>query len=326
MIQPHISVIMPVYNGEKYLKEAIDSILNQTFTNFEFIIINDGSIDRTEEIILSYTDSRIIYIKNETNLQIVESLNKGISIAKGKYIARMDSDDISLPTRLEKQYLFMEAHKKIDVSGTWAKTFGKSDYVLRPLTDNCEIKAKLFFDSPFIHPSVMFKASSLSHFRYTKHYNKAEDYGLWVEMSSTATFGNLPEVLLMYRLHQNQTFYQYSNIQNDIAELLRLKMLKQTFEIVPSFDEIQIHNKISKFLVVNFFLLEQWLLKLSQANHKIYFIDQQCFNIFLGKIILQQIRIQKFPLHRVMHYLVKSKMKQPIIKALLNYSKSWLKK
>lgn len=310
---------MPVYNAENHVEEAIQSILNQTFLNFEFIIINDGSIDRTEEIILSYTDSRIIYIKNEMNLQIVESLNKGIGIAKGKYIARMDADDISLPTRLEKQYLFMEEHNNIDVIGTWSKAFGDSDYVLRPLTDDCEIKAKLFFDSPFIHPSVMFRKSSLSHFKYTKQYNKAEDYGLWLEMSTAATFANIPEVLLLYRLHQNQTMSQYSNVQNDIAKILRLKILKEALDIVPSTDEIQIHSNISNFMTVDFFVLEQWLLKLSQANHKRIFIDQQCFDTFLGKIILQQIRLQKFKIIKILQYVIYSNIKKSIIKALLNY-------
>ena len=324
MKKPLVSVIMPVYNGERYLREAIDSILHQTFTDFEFIIINDGSTDTTEEIILSYADFRIVYVKNETNLQIVESLNKGIRMAKGEYIARMDADDISLPKRFEKQYLFMEEHKNINIVGTWAKTFGNSNYVLRPLTDDCEIKAKLFFDSPFIHPSVMFKAISLSHFKYTKQYNKAEDYGLWLEMSATATFANLPEVLLMYRCHQNQTMHQYCNVQNNIADILRLKMLQQTFEIVPSFDEMQIHNKISNFLAVDIFVLERWLLKLSYANDKNSFLNQQCFNTFLGKIILQQIGIQKLKIGHIVLYMIKSNIKKSILKALFYYFKSRL--
>ena len=108
MSKPLVSVLMAVYNGEKYLLEAIESILNQTYTNFEFLIINDGSTDSTEEIILSYSDQRIRYIKNEQNLKLIASLNKGLDLAKGKYIARMDADDISLPDRLEKQVNFLE--------------------------------------------------------------------------------------------------------------------------------------------------------------------------------------------------------------------------
>ena len=115
---PAVSVVMPVYNGEKYLRESIDSILNQTYTDYEFIIVNDGSNDKTEEIILSYNDNRIRYIKNEKNLQIVKSLNRGIELAKGRYIARMDADDISLPRRFEKQITFMENNLEIGVCGT----------------------------------------------------------------------------------------------------------------------------------------------------------------------------------------------------------------
>ena len=117
---PVISVIMPVYNTkEKFLREAVESILNQTFTDFEFIIINDGSDSITEDIILSYKDLRIKYLKNEQNLGIVQSLNKAVKTAKGKYIARMDADDISMPHRLEKQYEFMENHPQCGVCGTY---------------------------------------------------------------------------------------------------------------------------------------------------------------------------------------------------------------
>ena len=112
-----ISIILPAYNAEKYLKEAIDSILAQTYTNFELIVINDGSTDKTEEIILSYQDSRIRYIKNEKNLKLIRTLNKGIGLAKGKYIARMDADDISLPHRLKEEVEFMEAHPNIGEIG-----------------------------------------------------------------------------------------------------------------------------------------------------------------------------------------------------------------
>lgn len=116
---PQISVIMSVYNGEKYLREAIDSILNQTFTHFEFIIVNDGSTDKSLNIIKSYNGSRIILVQQE-NKGLAAALNEGIKIAKGKYIAMMDADDISLPTRLEKQIQFMEAHPEYVAIGSWA--------------------------------------------------------------------------------------------------------------------------------------------------------------------------------------------------------------
>ncbi len=148
---PLISVVMPVYNSEKYLEEAINSILNQTFTDFEFIILNDGSTDKTEDIILSYSDSRILYIKNKTNLQIVKTLNKGIELASGKYIARMDSDDISSPERFEKLIEFMENNHEIDICSTWLETFGNRKKIWKNPLSHEEIKATLLFNSAKVH-------------------------------------------------------------------------------------------------------------------------------------------------------------------------------
>ena len=153
---PLVTVLMAVYNGEKYLREAIESILDQTYTNFEFLIINDGSSDRTEEIILSYNDKRIRYIKNEQNLKLIASLNKGLDLAKGEFIARMDADDISLPERLEKQINFLEKHPEIGLLGSWVRTLG--------LTNNRNIifkqghntiRIQLLFNNFFHHPSVV---------------------------------------------------------------------------------------------------------------------------------------------------------------------------
>ncbi|MFT5919102.1 MAG: glycosyltransferase involved in cell wall biosynthesis, partial [Granulosicoccus sp.] len=115
---PLVTVLLPVYNAEKFLEQAIRSVLDQTFTEFEFLIINDGSTDRSEEIIVSFNDSRIRYIKNETNLKLIKTLNKGIEFASGKYIARMDADDISLPTRFEQQVALLEKQPEIGVCGT----------------------------------------------------------------------------------------------------------------------------------------------------------------------------------------------------------------
>ena len=130
MQSPTISIVMPVYNCENYLHEAIKSILEQTYTDFEFIIINDGSEDNSEDIILSYADPRIIYIKNDKNMKIVKTLNKGISLSRGKYIARMDADDICYRDRLEKQLSFMEKHKDIDLCGSYAQNFGTREDVM----------------------------------------------------------------------------------------------------------------------------------------------------------------------------------------------------
>lgn len=224
MKTPMISVVMPVYNGEKYLREAIDSILNQTYRDFEFIILNDGSTDKTEEIVLSYTDPRIVYVKNEENLQIVKTLNKGIGLARGKYIARMDADDISVAERFEKQLRFMEENPDIGVCGTWLETFGAKKHIWRYPVLHEEIKTALLFNSSLGHPSVMIKKEFFNYCLYQEKYNKAEDYALWAEGIDKVKFHNLPEILLLYRLHENQTDL---NHQQSVANQIRYHMLIQ---------------------------------------------------------------------------------------------------
>ncbi|HOV13573.1 MAG TPA: glycosyltransferase [Spirochaetota bacterium] len=203
MKQPLISVILPVYNGSLYLKEAIDSILKQTFTDFEFIIINDGSKDNSEEIIKSYKDYRIIYISQQ-NRGLAATLNIGIKLSKGKYIARMDQDDISLPVRFEKQIDFLEKNINYDLVGTWAKIFPDKTnkrFHKHP-TDNIKLKYFLLFNNPFVHSSVMIRKSvfdKVGFYSEDKGRQPPEDYELWSRIARVSFIANIPEVLLFYR-------------------------------------------------------------------------------------------------------------------------------
>lgn len=236
--EPLISVLMPVYNGEKYLKQAIDSILNQTFNDFEFIVLNDGSTDRTEKIILSYGDQRIKYVKNETNLQIVKTLNKGIDLAIGAYIARMDADDMCLPNRFEKQIQFMEQHKHVDVCGTWISTISKSSTIWEyPITHE-EIKASLLFNAALSHPSTLIRRSFFDTFRYDSEYNKAEDYHLWCQAIESKIFYNLPIPLYRYRMHNEMTNVVSRPDQVASANRVRIEMITR-LGIIPH-DSIKI--------------------------------------------------------------------------------------
>lgn len=199
---------MPAYNAEKYLREAIDSILSQTFTDFEFIIINDGSTDSTKDIILSYTDPRIIYLENEQNSGICVTLNKGLDAARGTYIARMDADDISLPDRFQKQVAYLSTHPEIGVLGTDIEVFGDSiqPYEFRQLHTPEECSAGLIFNSCFAHPSVMMRRHVLESFnlRYKDKFRGLEDYELWWQLNKLCKLNNLPEILLRYRHHPGQ--------------------------------------------------------------------------------------------------------------------------
>lgn len=205
---PKISVIMPVYNGEKYLREAIDSILNQTFTDFEFVIINDASKDTTEEIIKSYNDDRIVYLKNEQNLGVAGTLNKGLDIAKGEYIARIDADDIALPERFKKQVEHMDKHDNIGVLGSDIIIFGEGleDKKYSFCHKKEEAKAGLFFKSSIAHPTVMIRSSILKDYslKYTEKYNGFEDFALWWDIAKYSDIEVLPEFLVKYRQHSSQ--------------------------------------------------------------------------------------------------------------------------
>ena len=270
MKTPMISVIMPVYNGEKYLREAIESILNQTYTDFEFIILNDGSTDRTEEIILSYDDPRIVYVKNKKNLQIVETLNKGIALARGKYIARMDADDISLPERLEKQIKFMKDNPDVDVCGTWIRTFGREDKEWKYPVTHVEIKARLLLNCALAHPSVMMKKIVFDKFKYRKSYEKAEDYDLWVEIVDDFSLYNLPNFLLRYRLHGEQTD---KATQEKITNVIRSNMLKKIGCTLRE-EELDTFYDIAKYRNVNMDDAEKVLLKIIKSNKKSKFIKE----------------------------------------------------
>jgi glycosyltransferase involved in cell wall biosynthesis len=221
---PLVSVLMPVYNGEEYLNIAIDSILNQTFTNFEFLIINDGSTDNTDNIILSYTDQRIRYIKNEQNLKLIATLNKGILLAKGKYIARMDADDISLPQRLEKQINFLENNPQIGLCGTFMKTLGNTkDYTIGYEVNSDNIKFRLLFDTHFPHPAAVLRKSVLQEFKleYEAEFIHVEDYVLWNRMAEHTELAIIPEVLVIKREHENQISVVHLQTQQQIMGSFR---------------------------------------------------------------------------------------------------------
>ena len=205
---PKISVVMPAYNAEKYIGKSIDSILNQTYGDFEFIIINDGSKDSTKEIILSYSDNRIVYLENEMNSGIVVTLNKGLEYATVKYIARMDADDIAVAERLEKQIEFMEKNKNVGVLGTGICIFGEDvQEQARVFTTNPEqLKAELIFNSCIAHPTVMMRSNILKNngLSYDLEYAGAEDYNLWWKIAKVSQIATIPDLLVKYRIHSSQ--------------------------------------------------------------------------------------------------------------------------
>jgi glycosyltransferase involved in cell wall biosynthesis len=220
-----ISVIMSIYNGEKYLKEAVDSILSQTFEDFEFIIVNDASTDATFEILSQLEDPRIEIINNMENKGLTYNLNVMLSMCRGKYIARMDADDIALPHRFQVQYDYMESHPETGVCGSWIETFfektGKKQTV-RYATDDTGIRAFAFFQAPFCHPTVMMRKEVLesNQLQYPIQYRLGQDYALWVELLKLTKGANLPEVLLRFRRHEENVSNKNKGKEYKTVEML----------------------------------------------------------------------------------------------------------
>lgn len=201
-----ISVILPVYNAADYLAEAIESILNQSFQNFELLIINDGSTDNSKEIINSFSDARIRSIDNNGNKGLIYTLNRGIEESIGAYIARMDADDIALPKRFEIQFNYMEQHPQVGACGTYAEYIGDRQGFWQYPVDDATIRCRLMWGSSIIHPTAFIRSSILNthHIKFSDAYIAAEDYKIWVDISRVAQLHNIPEVLLKYRTHSHQ--------------------------------------------------------------------------------------------------------------------------
>jgi glycosyltransferase involved in cell wall biosynthesis len=210
-----VSVLMPVYNVEEYLVESIESILNQTYTDFKFFIINDGSIDGSENIILRYNDPRIEYIKNTVNQGYIKCLNQAIGLVDTKYIIRMDSDDIALPTRIEKQVAYMEENPSVVVCGSSRINFypekHREDILMPAITDRKKLLVNSIFNTSLHHPSVIIRTETVkkNNLRYKEQYYYAEDKALWLDLSEYGELANIEEALLRYRIHYNQVSYLY---------------------------------------------------------------------------------------------------------------------
>jgi glycosyltransferase involved in cell wall biosynthesis len=226
---PLVSVLMPVYNGDKYIKEAIQSLLEQTYSNFEIIVIDDGSNDNTQFVVENeFSDSRIHYIRNEKNLGNIENMNKGLNFCHGKYIARMDQDDIALPQRFEKQVALMEDDSSIVLCGTSLNRFSTEYSIIDNRGGGDEkMKPLLMFDTAVNHPSSMFRRSVLieNNLKYPLDYLYAEDYGLWYQLSKYGKIVNLPDILLRYRMHGSNLSMKFNASQFDNMSKVRLIVL-----------------------------------------------------------------------------------------------------
>jgi glycosyltransferase involved in cell wall biosynthesis len=275
---PLVSVIMPVYNCGRYIEAAIESILNQSYANLEFVIIDDCSTDNTREVIGAYTDNRIVFLKKEENTGYISSLNLGIELSKGLFLARMDGDDISHSERLSKQVGFLSSNPGIVLCGTWYELMSTNERVEYPV-ENEAIKISLLDFCALGHPTVMFRKEFLieNQLRYDQLFYPAEDYELWTRIAAIGQMANIPEVLLSYRLHEEQVSQTAQSAQLKNSFLCRSRMM-----CYPIKNPLRTDLATAELIVTNERIKEQgrlkevvsWLNSLLAVNQETGFYDQ----------------------------------------------------
>lgn len=229
MNQPLVSILLPAYNAELFIISALESILNQTYSNLEIIVINDGSTDNTEQIINTLTDDRIKLINNDNNLGLIKTLNKGIDFCNGKYIARMDADDISYPTRIEKQVSTMEENPSVGICGTWFETYtnneptGHSKYP----ANNDEIQINQLHKISLCHGTAIFKKQVLLDNKFDSDFAHAEDFELWSRIKNCTKMKNIQEVLYRVNRHGENVSIKNQAIQENNTIRIIQKQLNE---------------------------------------------------------------------------------------------------
>ncbi|HYG49857.1 MAG TPA: glycosyltransferase family 2 protein [Flavobacteriales bacterium] len=242
-----ITVLMPVYNAAPFLREAIDSVLRQTYSDFKLMLLNDGSTDDSETIILSYTDPRIIYISNGKNMGLVNTLNKGIEKITTEFIVRMDADDISLPHRFEHLVKAMDEYREVGVLSSYLELFGdKQEAWKMPLEDNV-IKAGLIFNSTVAHAPCIIRTSLLNanNITYSSAFPHMEDWDLWFRLRKLTSFRGIPQVLYRYRiLEHNVTVVNYHTLMERRKNFYRRIFNDLNWNVTDK--EIEIHAALGK--------------------------------------------------------------------------------
>lgn len=284
--EPIVTVLMPVYNAAPYLLAAVNSVLAGSFADFELLAIDDGSTDESLKILTGISDPRLRVIQNPRNQGVIATLNRGLDLARGKYIARMDADDISMPDRLCAQVAFMDANPEIGMSGTWLRTFGASESTERPPTSASEIHMQLIAFNPICHPSVilrreLFEAHGL---RYSSDARHAEDLSLWMRASNYFRIANIPIIGLRYRVHANQVSKRFEGEQQQtLARLQRGQLLALVADATE--EEIQLHLKavdLGKPLTHEELLaIGEWLRRLEDANQCVKRYEAKVFHSFI---------------------------------------------
>ncbi|HQD08740.1 MAG TPA: glycosyltransferase [Flavihumibacter sp.] len=267
--EPLISVVMPAYNAAQYILESIESVLSQSYRHFELLVIDDGSTDNTADIIRSVNDDRIKLVANDQNHGIIFTLNRGIALANGKYIARLDSDDLAMPTRFEKQVRFMEENPKAGACGTYFKVIDKEGKTLQQVkfpSAPRDAKTYLLLHNCFCHSSVMMRTDLAKALKYADEYLVCEDHELWHRISQVTEIANVPEYLTAYRIHGNNISTTKREIMFNSLKMLNRKMLTD-IGMIFSEEELTLHSAMltyqhQVFDGIKLDALDNWIIKL----------------------------------------------------------------
>ncbi len=291
--EPSVTVLMPLYNGERYVRTAVDSILRQTWRDFELLIIDDGSNDSGPEVVTAIEDERIVFLRNPRNMGVAATLNRGLETARGRYIARMDADDISLLDRLERQVRFMDEHSDVGISGSWVRFFGIG--VSTTLTPPCAseaLRCYALFENPLCHMSVMMRRGLMQKHKllYDGVFSRSEDYELWSRSLRCFPLANISRVLVRARQHAASA--TLSNWQEMTAqtEIIQARMLG-VLGITPRPEEQKLHHQVGRGLrqpeMSRLIAGERWLRHVCRFNQATGYADVAAFANVVGQIWLR---------------------------------------
>ena len=292
MHRPAVTVFIPVYNRGRYLAQAVDSMLAQTYRDFEILILDDGSEDDSLEIARSYRDPRVRVEANSKNLGNTPTRNRGIDLSRGRFIATLDSDDFAMPERLAKQVDYLEAHKDCVAVGSWIRkqddATGTSRLKRHPLTSR-EMKAWFPWHNSLSQTSIMVRADTLKRLRYDESYEQCQDYDLHIRLAREHDIANLPEALTVKRLHSDQTT-QKVRIGSE-SKLRVIRRLLQEMEIEPTQKELEFHYILTRPELrrgaLNGDSLDvaaTWLRRLLGANARVQFLPEPEFSRVVASV------------------------------------------
>lgn len=313
--QPIITVVLPVYNVAAYIQECLDSIFNQTFQDFEILVIDDCSTDNTVQVIESLASERITIVKKAQNKGLIDSLNIGFSLAKGKYIARVDGDDINALDRFEKQFNYLENHPEIAACGCWLHAFGFSSRVIKHPEFHNRIKAQMLISNAMSLGATMLRRKSYENSFFYSTMWHAEDYDYWVRTMDFASLHNLQEVLYYYRTHEQQVSTSFKSIQIEKDVEIKLNLWKRILYDTERYsDEFVIRMILTKdsFTLKDYYTLKGWFKNVLKSNKssKVFVQDELKMVVnyikhqFLNEIFFLSKRIKTNKKERLMFYLL----------------------